>query len=243
MHVVPISGGKDSTALALRLAEVEPRDYVYIFNETGDDFADLSAHLASLSVKLGKPIERVSSGAKLNELIQIQNALPSWRMRWCTRKLKIEPTLAWLTKNSPATVYIGIRADEQEREGIYGDVPGIAFDYPFQRWGWGIDEVWGYLAEQGQRIPKRTNCRRCYDQRLSEWYDLWRNEPVIYAEAMAQESATGHTFRSPQRDSWPASLKELAEKFAAGEIPRGVELNLSLFDVPEQMARCRVCSL
>jgi tRNA(Ile)-lysidine synthase TilS/MesJ len=27
-HVVALSGGKDSTALALRLAEVEPREYL-----------------------------------------------------------------------------------------------------------------------------------------------------------------------------------------------------------------------
>lgn len=242
IHVVPISGGKDSTALALRLAEVEPRDYCYIFNETGDDFLELIEHLASLEKKLGKPIERVSSGHTLSSLIQIQQALPSWRMRWCTRMLKIEPTIAWLRAHVPVTSYVGLRADEG-REGIYGDIEGVTHDFPFQRWGWGIDQVWGYLAQRGQRIPKRGNCRRCYDQRLSEWFDLWLDHRDVYEDAMRQESETGHTFRSSGRDSWPASLKALAERFAAGEIPRGTELNLNLFDVPEHMRRCRVCSL
>lgn len=37
MHVVALSGGKDSTALALRLAETEPRDYTYVCTPTGDE--------------------------------------------------------------------------------------------------------------------------------------------------------------------------------------------------------------
>ena len=36
-HIIALSGGKDSTALALRLAEVEPREYEYVFTPTGDE--------------------------------------------------------------------------------------------------------------------------------------------------------------------------------------------------------------
>lgn len=35
LHVVALSGGKDSTAMALRLAEVEPREYTYVCTPTG----------------------------------------------------------------------------------------------------------------------------------------------------------------------------------------------------------------
>ena len=37
IHVVGLSGGKDSTALALRLAETSPQDYVYLCTPTGDE--------------------------------------------------------------------------------------------------------------------------------------------------------------------------------------------------------------
>jgi hypothetical protein len=243
-YVVPLSGGKDSTAVALYLAEFYSwRNYTYIFNETGDDFDALTAHLLELSQRLGKPIERVGCGKSLNDLIQIQNALPSWRMRWCTRMLKIEPTIAWLRQNAPATVYVGLRADEEERDGIYGDIPGITFEYPLRNLGWGVDEVWRYLGMRQQTIPWRTNCRRCYDQRLSEWWELWKTHKQAWAEAEAQETATGHTFRSPQRDSWPAPLAELRKKFEAGEIPRGVDLQLPMFGEANMQSRCRVCSL
>jgi tRNA(Ile)-lysidine synthase TilS/MesJ len=33
-HIVALSGGKDSTAMALRLAEVEPLDYEFVITPT-----------------------------------------------------------------------------------------------------------------------------------------------------------------------------------------------------------------
>jgi 3'-phosphoadenosine 5'-phosphosulfate sulfotransferase (PAPS reductase)/FAD synthetase len=67
---------------------------------------------------LQKPLIRVTNlkAPSLKHLIQIQNALPNHRQRWCTRILKIEPTIAWCVKNAPVTMYVGLRADEDERE-------------------------------------------------------------------------------------------------------------------------------
>jgi tRNA(Ile)-lysidine synthase TilS/MesJ len=36
-HIVALSGGKDSVAMALRLVEVEPRDYLYVCTPTGNE--------------------------------------------------------------------------------------------------------------------------------------------------------------------------------------------------------------
>ena len=47
-HVVALSGGKDSTALALRLAEVEPREYVYLCTPTGRELPEMEAHWTRL---------------------------------------------------------------------------------------------------------------------------------------------------------------------------------------------------
>lgn len=238
-HVVALSGGKDSTAMALRLAEVEPRDYEYICTPTGDELPEMVAHWQHLESSLGKLITRISNYT-LNDLIKIENALPNWRMRWCTRRLKIEPTIAWLKANAPALMYVGLRADEEEREGIYGDE--VECRFPLREWGWGVDDVWRYLFERGVEIPRRTDCARCYDQRLSEWRALWRDNPAIYAEAEAQESAIGNTFRGPNRDTWPASLAELRARFERGDIPRGDTDQQSFWEEPKYR-KCRVCSL
>ncbi len=43
LHIVGLSGGKDSTAMALWLHENEPRDYTYICNETGNELPEMHA--------------------------------------------------------------------------------------------------------------------------------------------------------------------------------------------------------
>lgn len=234
-HVVGLSGGKDSTALALRLAEVEPRDYEYICTPTGDELPEMEAWWNRLGELLGKPLTRITNrGLTLDGLIQIQKALPNHRQRWCTRILKIEPTIAWCVKNSPVTLYVGLRADEDTREGIYSNL--VHSDFPFRRWGWKESDVWDYLELKGLKecIPVRTDCGKCYDQKLREWWSLWKNYPERYWAASAQEEKMGHTFRSPSRDQWPAALKDLAVEFSKGRKIRGGT---------EPRVACRVCSL
>lgn len=238
-HVVLVSGGKDSTAMALRLAEVEPNtEWRYVCTPTGDELPDVVEHWDNLSCLLGKPIERVSHKFSLVELMAEMNGLPNHRMRWCTRLLKIETAKAWYAKNAPCIAHVGLRADEPERKGgIFGE--SVTQRYPLREWGWGLPEVLTYLIKRGVTVPRRTDCARCYDQRLSDWWNLWRDYPAIYADAEAQEVTYGHTFRNDQRDAWPTSLAALAAAFEAGDIPRGVELNNDLFGE----ATCRACTL
>ena len=161
-------------------------------------------------------------------------------MRWCTRQLKIEPFNAFLLEHTPAVSYVGLRADEEEREGaVYGDVAGITQRYPLREWGWGLAEVRAYLAERGVVIPKRTDCGRCFYQRLGEWWELWAEHPDVYADAEADEERTGHTYRSPGRDTWPADLKSLRQRFERDQIPRGAG-QLALFS-DDRDDMCRVC--
>lgn len=238
IHVVALSGGKDSTALAVRLKEVEPRDYTYVCTPTGDEPDELFMHWRKLGKILGKRITPVVHHLGLNGLITEQGALPNWRQRWCTRILKIEPYRRWLIQNAPAVSYVGLRADEEGRAGgIYDDIPGIETRFPLREWGWGEDDVLSYLATKEIAIPKRTDCDRCFFQRLDEWYDLWNLKPKKYAHAEAQEKLIGHTFRSPGRDTQPTSLADLRQKFEAGYIP--VRRKRSAL----RAAQCRSCTL
>lgn len=242
-HVIALSGGKDSVALALRLRELYPeRQFVYFCSPTGDELPEMEAHWAKLEELLGQSIVRVSNGT-LASWIDEWDALPNWRQRWCTRKLKIEPCIAYLVKHAPAILYVGLRADEETREGIYGDF--ATYRHPLKEWGWGIDDVRGYLKERGVKIPRRTDCARCYGQRLREWKELWEQHPEVYANAEAQEVAMGHTFRSPQRDTWPADLASLRAEFEKGKMVRGETRQLPMFEDDEDdgYTGCRVCRL
>lgn len=233
-HIVALSGGKDSTAMALRLAETEPRDYEYICTPTGNEPPEMIEHWVNLGRLLGKPLKPISSGRSLGTLIKLQMALPNWRMRWCTRMLKIEPFEAYILQNMPCTVYVGIRADETDRDGVaYEQIGDIVRDYPFQRWGWGLGDVQDYLHCHGITIPERTDCMACFFQTLYEWWALWKYKPKAYAEAEGWEDLTGHTLRSEQRDSHPAALKDLRAEFESGYVPK-----------PRTMKdRARMCSV
>jgi len=159
---------------------------------------------------------------------------------------KIEPARDFLAAHAPCISYVGLRADEpvEERSGIYGDIPDVTFRYPLREWGWNVDDVWAFLAEQGIKIPKRTDCAWCYDQRIVEWKNLWREHPDLYEEAIQREKAVGNTFRSPGRDTWPAGLAEMREHFENERRVRGEKFQLPLWeDVDPKMKKCRVCSL
>jgi 3'-phosphoadenosine 5'-phosphosulfate sulfotransferase (PAPS reductase)/FAD synthetase len=236
-HVVALSGGKDSTAMALRLAEIEPRPYVYVCTPTGNEPPAMFAHWRRLGELLGTPLTPIVSGSLIG-LIEHYTALPNWRQRWCTRRLKIEPFAAWLLAQGPCVSYVGLRADEDDRAGgDYLHVPDVEMRFPLREWGWTLADVVGYLDARGVTIPTRTDCALCFFQRLIEWYELWRGDPAAWAEGERLEALVGHTFRSPGRDTWPAALKDLRTEFERGRVPRETRKD------PIGDLKCRVCRL
>ena len=244
MQALAFSGGKDSTAMALRMAELG-EDFVNLFNAVGNELPDLLSHVARVAVLSGRRLEVTNPGKSLISLIRHYQSLPNQNMRWCTRQLKIEPTKAWLLSHPGATLCVGLRADEPERgaSALYGE--SVTYRCPLQEWGWGEREVWAYLDSKGVTVPDRTDCALCYDQRISEWFRLWKEHPAMYALGEELEALTGHTFRSETRDSWPAALKDLRGEFERGRRVPGI-LALPLFDsyaVAPPRKRCRVCTL
>ena len=217
-NVIGLSGGKDSTVLAFMLKEREPKtDWTYICTPTGDESPDMVDHWLRLEEVLEKPIVRIVNpkAPDLDSLIQIQGMMPNFRARFCTRMLKIEPTIAWCVRNAPVLMHVGLRADESEREGIYGDL--VQSRFPFREWGIDLQAVLAYLPFLEQRygitIPRRTDCLMCYHQRIEEWWNFWRDYPDRFNKAAAKEKAIGGTLRSPGRDTWPVSLAELGNEF------------------------------
>lgn len=246
--VLALSGGKDSTALALALQEREPNlRPIYFYTPTGDELPDMVAHWERLQCMLRAPLIQPPNTQTLSALIEHFRMLPSSRARWCTRIIKIQSAEAWAAElPQPVEILVGLRADEQGRiGGIYGD--GVTARYPLQEWGWGLQEVLDYLRSRQIAIPRRTDCARCPYQRLGEWWDLWKSYPEIYEDAVQDEARVAAwrgkpaTFRNPSRDTWPAGLAKLRERFEQGHVPRGATINESLLGHEHRV--CRVCSL
>lgn len=229
-QLVAFSGGKDSTALVLRLAELG-EEFTCLFTPTGDELPELAAHIAAIVARIERPLV-TPPNRSLAFWIDYHHALPNFRMRWCTRQIKIVPCIEYLQQHPSSTLLVGLRADEDARVGLYGDY--ATYRYPLREWGWKLADVHTYLSKRCVEIPRRTDCALCYGQRLIEWWELWKNYPDRFEQGVHFERLYGHTFRSAQRDTWPASLTDLRTRFESGDVPR---------DTRSSQAACRVCSL
>jgi PP-loop superfamily ATP-utilizing enzyme len=250
-NIACFSGGKDSTAMIYAMRERGEAIDGLLVTPTGNELPDVWLHWDRVAKDVEAPTI-TPKGPSLEQLIRQWNALPNGKMRWCTRAIKIQPVVAWCKSNPDVTLLVGLRADEEDRKGIIST--SVDERYPLQEYGMGLSHVRGLLARLGIDVPDRSDCAWCYDQRLGEWYELWLNHPEIYAKAEAWELATGHTFRSKTRDSWPASLRELRLLFESGRKPqRSLKVLLGerqmarqlLIDVgdEEPTSKCRLCSL
>lgn len=226
--IAAFSGGKDSTAMVLQL-----RPKFLFFTATGNELPPVYAHIECVADIVGASVIRAPAPS-LGGLIEHFNALPNPRMRWCTRMIKIRPAIMWMQLNPGYRLAVGLRDDEPMRDGIYG-LPGDRYWMPMKDWGWDIECVESCLTHYGVTVPERTDCAVCPYQRLGEWWRLWKNWPEEWAQGEAWERQVGHTFRSPSRDTWPASMHGLAERFRNGDVPRGVN--------GKPGKRCRVCTL
>lgn len=234
-HIGAISGGKDSVAMAVLLTEQHPEiAFTWICTPTGNEPPAWFAHMRSLRDRIGSIVPIMYPGG-LEALVKQWNALPNWRQRWCTRKLKIEPFAAYLMQHSPARFYVGLRADEEAREGgDYQSVPNVEMVFPLRDAGMNKAAVIQFNTDRGIIIPRRTDCMLCFFQRLIEWWELWKDNLAAYLQGEEWEAMTGYTFRSPGRDTQPTSLRDLRAKFETGWIPRDTR-------DPVSEMQCRVC--
>jgi 3'-phosphoadenosine 5'-phosphosulfate sulfotransferase (PAPS reductase)/FAD synthetase len=245
--MVALSGGKDSTALALALKERNPRiDYTFYCTPTANELPEMFDWWKRLGEMLGKPIRPIME-MTLESCIETNKALPNHRMRFCTRQIKIEPVIrlfSRLVQQGEVHSYVGLRADEEGRAGgSFDEVADVQVHFPLREWGWKLKDVRAFLASKGVQVPERTDCALCFHQRIGEWWRLWANHPHEFAKGIDLERKYGATFRSPGRDSWPLSLENLAKEFEKGNTPKG-ERQLDLFcRGTMNIGSCRICSL
>lgn len=142
-HILGLSGGKDSAALAIYLRNKHPElDIEYYFTDTGKELKETYDVLSRLENNLEKEIKKLPERESYRELfdhyLELYNGyLPSSTARWCTKKLKLEPFEKFVG-NDYVISYVGIRADE-EREGYVSTKPNIQSVFPFRKNIWSVD--------------------------------------------------------------------------------------------------------
>ena len=225
-HIVSLSGGKDSTALAIYLRDRIPR-LEYVFSDTDKELPETYEYLQKLEAFLGRPIERLKSDRGFDHWLQVYGGyLPSSRMRWCTKMLKIRPFEQYIGDDA-VRMYVGIRADEN-RAGYRPTKPNITPVYPFVEAGYTIRDIHRILDESGIGFPSyyswrtRSGCYFCFYQRKHEWVGLKEHHPDLFEDSKKYEkfdAQTGQRYTWSERESLeelgrPERVQEIKERAA-----------------------------
>ncbi len=207
-HIVSLSGGKDSSALAVLMKQRFPDLPVeYVFCDTEYELPETYEYLDRLEAYLGKKIVRLNGldmlriarkpGRKAFDVWLKEyygGFLPNPRSRWCTRVLKIKPFEEFIG-NSTAYSYIGIRYDEK-RDGyvakkpvVISDRPNITPCYPFKDLKLGLSDIQSLLESTGLGFPGYYKWRSRSGGYL--WARLRQNHPGLFESAKGFEKEEG----------------------------------------------------
>jgi len=219
-HVLGLSGGRDSAALAVYMRQYHPEIEVeYFFTDTGKELPEVYEFLGRLEGVLGKPVQRLNPDRDFDFWLKQYNTfLPSAQTRWCTRQLKLRPFEQWvkpmLDDGQTVYSYVAIRSDEEYREGYASKDDNLIVKLPFKDAGVDKPGVMEILEGSGLGLPKyyewrtRSGCTFCFFQQKIEWVRLKDRHPKAFEEAKAYEK-TAFEHGSPFTWSQGESLEEL----------------------------------
>ena len=221
-YIVALSGGKDSTAMLLRLLEEDRPVDMILFCDTGLEFPQMYEHLDSVEKNISRPITRLKAQnsfeyyfleynpPRKNPNLEKHKGM-SWtgpRNRWCTSILKtrvVDSYLRELRKEYRLVEYVGIAADETKRLKNK--------NYPLVDWGMTEKDCLSYCYERGfywgglYEIFDRVSCWCCPLQSLSELRKLYDNFPDLWCQLTEWDNATWKSFRTDY------SVRQLTARF------------------------------
>ena len=165
-HILGISGGKDSAALAIYMKSKYPNLKVDYYNtDTGCELEETDILINRLESYLGK-ITRLRAAEGSPEptpfehfLMASGNFLPSPQARWCTQKMKLAE-MEKFVGDIPTISYVGIRGDE-EREGYVSTKPNIQAIFPFRRNIWSLDVINQFLNPKNASLVRDIYDKIC----------------------------------------------------------------------------------
>jgi len=208
-HILALSGGKDSAALAVYMRYMHPElEMEYVFTDSGCELPETYEYLDRIRAVLNISITVIKSERdwesywSLWKTKSTQNGhftyLPSPKQRWCTEFLKLIPYEKWLSTNYPDQIihsYVGLRADEKrDRSGFTSIKGNVIQHHPFIENGLIFEDIKSLLINSGLGFPdyytwrNRSGCYFCFYQTKKEWLGLYDNHPDLYKKAMSYET-------------------------------------------------------
>lgn len=224
LRVCSFSGGKDSTAMLLRLLEEGVPIDVILFCDTGLEFPALYDHIRKVEQDIGREITTVKcpddfeylfARKPINRKPRSRNAQKygmdrdgySWagpKLRWCTEVLKNLPREQYLRRlrdDYEVLEYVGIAADETKRiSRECNQRPDVRL--PLVEWGMTEADCLAYCKERGYDWGglydkmRRVSCWCCPLQSLADLRILYRDFPDLWEQLKRWDAMTWRSFKS-----------------------------------------------
>lgn len=244
-HVLGISGGKDSAALAIYLNEKYPTlNFEYYFCDTGKELDETYLLIERLENLLGKKVLKLE-----NEELKSSNDdpfdyyyksfrgyLPSPQARWCTSMMKLKPFEKFVGKD-PTISYVGIRGDE-EREGYISRESNIQSIFPFRRNIWSNDVLTKFFNPENENAVadffKSFYSGKRYDRQLdilAEPINFNRNNKTATEKALKQKLNRSLDIGIPEFN------RTIFEFLKTTDYPLATEIDFELLDNEDVLVR------
>lgn len=183
-HVLGISGGKDSAALAIYMKDRYPELGIeYYTSDTKCELDETVQLVERLRSYLGHITTLVAAEGSPEPtpfdhfLKACGGFLPSVQARWCTKKMKLNEFEKFVG-DTPTISYVGIRGDE-DRDGYVSTKPNIQAVFPFRKNIWSIDVVNTVLNENNIKV-----FTECYKNIADE--ENWASAKPILATKLTK---------------------------------------------------------
>jgi len=226
-HIVSFSGGKDSTAMLLKMIEENMQIDEIIFCDTGVEFPAMYEHIRKVEKYIKRPITILKSKYTFEYLMfeyektKGKNkgskgySWPDFRNRWCTQILKKQVISQYLSKYKEVIEYHGIALDEAHRADKNND--GRNIKYPLIEWQMTEKDCLEYCYSKGfdwnglYEKFDRVSCYLCPLQGIRELKVIYKDYPDLWQKMKELDFRSIKQFGRKFRNDY--SIQELEERF------------------------------
>ena len=188
--IVSYSGGKDSTAMLLRMIELGEHIDRIVFADTGMEFPELYDYIKRVEKYIGREIEVLTPEKSFFDWAR--GKITRGKMKGEIRGFPMLVNPCYWTREAKM-----LPLQRLEKEGVF--CVGIAYDeknrirsdenirYPLVEWGWAEADCVDYLNKKGMLNPlyvnfNRLGCWHCPYQGEGSLFVLWKNYPELWSK-------------------------------------------------------------
>jgi 3'-phosphoadenosine 5'-phosphosulfate sulfotransferase (PAPS reductase)/FAD synthetase len=218
-YIVSFSGGKDSTAMLIKLLEEKKQVDEILFFDTGWEFPAIYSTVKKVEEYIKRPIVWLKPEKSFEYYMYekpnkrgIGLGFPRFNIRWCTG-LKKTTIHKYLKDKKPFVNYLGLTKGEEYRAKRYADDKTVLL--PLIEWGMTEQDCLNYCKDKGfdfenlYKCMSSASCWCCPLQPMTSLRGLYKNFPDLWKELLKMQSKTkspfkvGHVDNKKGKDRFP----------------------------------------